>query len=94
LIPQQAIIGPASRRRQPAGASVALLDDSSPPIQTKGEQNRRADPPRREDPVLRSTRREALIVFVTWIIAMAYTVGYCARYGYPSGPTLIPPGEA
>jgi len=38
--------------------------------------------PRREDPVLKSARREALIVFATWIIAMAYTIGYCMRYGY------------
>jgi hypothetical protein len=37
---------------------------------------------RRKDPVLKSARREALIVFATWIIALAYTIGYCARYGY------------
>jgi len=23
-----------------------------------------------------------LIVFATWIVALAYTIGYCARYGY------------
>jgi Protein of unknown function (DUF997) len=39
-------------------------------------------PSRRVDPVLKSARREALIVFATWIVAMAYTVAYCARYGY------------
>jgi hypothetical protein len=38
--------------------------------------------PHRPDPVLKSARREALIVFATWIVAMAYTIGYCARYGY------------
>jgi hypothetical protein len=38
--------------------------------------------PGRVDPVLKSARREALIVFATWIVAMAYTVTYCARYGY------------
>jgi hypothetical protein len=37
---------------------------------------------RREDPVLRSARREAVIVFFTWVAAVAYTVAYCARYGY------------
>lgn len=37
---------------------------------------------RREDPLLRSARREALYVLVMWLGALAYTVGYCARYGY------------
>ena len=35
-----------------------------------------------EDPVLTSARREAIIVFVTWIIATAYCIGYCAKYAY------------
>jgi hypothetical protein len=35
-----------------------------------------------EDPVVRSARREAIVVAVTWACALAYTVGYCAKYGY------------
>ena len=35
-----------------------------------------------EDPVLRSSRREAIVVFVTWLCAMTYTVTYCYHYGY------------
>jgi len=35
-----------------------------------------------EDPVLRSARREALVVFATWITALVYTVTYCYCYGY------------
>jgi hypothetical protein len=41
-----------------------------------------ASSPRREDPVLKSARREALIVFATWIVALTYTIGYSARFGY------------
>jgi Protein of unknown function (DUF997) len=41
-----------------------------------------ASSPRFEDPVLKSARREALIVFATWFVALAYTIGYCALYGY------------
>lgn len=36
----------------------------------------------REDPVLTSARREAIIVFATWVIAMAYTVIYCYGHAY------------
>src|SRR5688500_1292492 len=36
----------------------------------------------KEDPVLRSGRREALTVLVIWLAAMAYTVGYCQWFGY------------
>ena len=35
-----------------------------------------------DDPVLRSARREALVVFVTWLTAMIYTVTYCYLNGY------------
>jgi hypothetical protein len=35
-----------------------------------------------EDPVVRSARREAVVVFVVWIAAFAYTVGYCLLYAY------------
>ena len=35
-----------------------------------------------EDPVLRSSRREALVVFITWLCALTYTVSYCYVFGY------------
>lgn len=39
-----------------------------------------------EDPVLVSARREAVIVLALWAAAFAWTVGYCARYGYQPEP--------
>ena len=36
----------------------------------------------REDPVLVSNRREALVVLAVWLTAMTYSVGYCAWFGY------------
>ncbi|HEY3963550.1 MAG TPA: DUF997 family protein [Planctomycetaceae bacterium] len=39
-------------------------------------------PPATDDPVLRSARREAVVVFVTWLAAMSYTVTYCYLNGY------------
>jgi hypothetical protein len=39
-------------------------------------------PPPRDDPVLVSARREALVVFVIWVAAMSYTVTYCYQHGY------------
>ena len=35
-----------------------------------------------EDPVLVSSRREAIAVSAIFVAAMAYTVTYCAWYGY------------
>jgi hypothetical protein len=35
-----------------------------------------------EDPVLRSARREAIVVFCIWLTAMIYTVTYCYLNGY------------
>ncbi len=35
-----------------------------------------------DDPVLRSARREAIVVGCTWLLAMGYTVGYCYLNGY------------
>lgn len=37
-----------------------------------------------EDPVLISARREARIVFVTWLIALTWSVSYCYLFGYVS----------
>lgn len=39
-------------------------------------------PERAEDPLVRSSRREAWQVMAIWCIAMTYTVGYCYLYGY------------
>jgi hypothetical protein len=36
----------------------------------------------REDPVVRSARREAIVSILVWLGAMLYTVGYCWQYGY------------
>jgi hypothetical protein len=35
-----------------------------------------------EDPLVRSSRREALIVLVLVVGAMAWTIGYCSQHGY------------
>ena len=35
-----------------------------------------------EDPVVRSSRREALITGATFLAALAWTIGYCSIYGY------------
>jgi Protein of unknown function (DUF997) len=39
-----------------------------------------------EDPVLRSARREALVVFGVLFTAMAWTVTYCSLHAYPAAP--------
>lgn len=38
--------------------------------------------PRPEDPVVTNGRREALLTFIVWLAALAYTVGYCYLFGY------------
>lgn len=35
-----------------------------------------------EDSVLKSSRREAIIVAVNFVIALGYTISYCAFYAY------------
>jgi uncharacterized protein DUF997 len=37
---------------------------------------------RLEDPVLTSSRREALLVFAIWLLACVYSVSVCYRFGY------------
>jgi hypothetical protein len=37
---------------------------------------------RLEDPVLRSARREAVVVFAIWMAACVYSIGVCYRLGY------------
>lgn len=47
--------------------------------------------PSLEDPLLRSARREARVVFCVWLAALLYTIGYCYAFGYGRGsqtPTL------
>lgn len=36
----------------------------------------------KEDPVLQSSRREAIAVLITWLAALIYTVTYCYLNGY------------
>jgi hypothetical protein len=36
----------------------------------------------REDPLVRSARREALIVLAVLAVAMAWTLGYCSQHAY------------
>lgn len=38
--------------------------------------------PRREDPVLVSARREAVMMLGMWAVACAWTIGYSAAFGY------------
>jgi hypothetical protein len=45
--------------------------------------------PPRDDPVLCSARREALVVLAVWLAAMAYTVGYCYSFGYGRDPETL-----
>lgn len=35
-----------------------------------------------DDPIVRSSRREALFAMSVWLAAMIYTVSVCVRYGY------------
>jgi hypothetical protein len=35
-----------------------------------------------EDPVLTSSRREALITFAIWLVACIYSISVCYSYGY------------
>jgi hypothetical protein len=47
-----------------------------------------------EDPVLVSSRREALVVFATWLTALTWSVGYCYSYGYVSDLNCISDSKA
>jgi hypothetical protein len=42
-----------------------------------------------DDPVLRSARREASLVFAVWLTALVYTVGYCYTFGYGRDPETL-----
>jgi len=41
---------------------------------------------RREDPVLVSARREALVMLGIWVAAFLWTIGYSATFGYDVQP--------
>jgi hypothetical protein len=52
--------------------------------------------PRKEDPVLRNARREAILIFAVWAAATAFCCTYCYLFGYlrpgrPLGPDDIRP---
>ncbi len=42
-----------------------------------------------EDPLFRSARREALAAATIWFVAMCWSVGYCAKYGYNLQPEQL-----
>lgn len=41
---------------------------------------------RRESPLVRHARREAIIAGLIWLAAGSYTVGYCSQLGYGLSP--------
>jgi hypothetical protein len=41
--------------------------------------------PRPEDPIVRSSRREALLTLALWTAATVYSVCYCYTHGYSRG---------
>ena len=43
-----------------------------------------------EDPLVKSSRREAVIVSAMFLAAMAYTLGYCGLYGYGPNAVITP----
>jgi hypothetical protein len=48
------------------------------------------------DPVLRNSRREAIVIALAWLISTVYSCGYCYLFGYsrpdrPLGPQDIHP---
>jgi uncharacterized protein DUF997 len=43
----------------------------------------------REDPVVRSSRREAIVIALIWLAAFAYSVGYCYTFGYDRDPRTL-----
>ena len=41
-----------------------------------------------EDPLVRSSRREAVLVLIIWAAALGFSVWYCSTYGYGSAREL------
>jgi hypothetical protein len=48
-----------------------------------------AMPPQRPDPLVASSRREAIFAVSVWFAATVYTVGYCAIFGYEPAPSEL-----
>jgi hypothetical protein len=48
-----------------------------------------SQPKPQEDRVLVSARREAIVVFVVWLLALTYTVTVCYFYGYGRDPKSL-----
>ena len=46
-----------------------------------------------EDPIVRSSRREAIVALLLFSVALVYTITYCARYGYPGSSPSLAGGE-
>ena len=42
-----------------------------------------------EDPVVRSSRREAIAIALIWVTAFAYSVTYCYSQGYDRDPETL-----
>src|SRR5438067_436541 len=43
----------------------------------------------REDPIVTTARREALVVLAAWIVALIWTIGYCIKFGYGRDPHTL-----
>jgi hypothetical protein len=43
----------------------------------------------REDPVVRTARREAWASLAVWLVAMSYTLAYCYFFGYRRDPVTL-----
>jgi hypothetical protein len=46
-------------------------------------------PEHRDDPLVKSARREAVVVLLIWLCAMLYTVLYCYFNGYQRDPATL-----
>lgn len=46
-------------------------------------------PRRNEDPVVTSSRREAVVILLIWIAALTYSVTYCYVHGYNRPPGTL-----
>jgi len=42
-----------------------------------------------EHPLIRSSRREALVAVAMWFVAMLWSVGICTSYGYDRAPKSL-----
>lgn len=42
-----------------------------------------------EDPVVRSSRREAIVIGLIWLAALTFSVTYCSVHGYQRAPETL-----